>query len=70
MEMLFVCRNIVQKAVIQLKRVRDQMYQKEIEYIDFDEFLNNFGVKKSTIERKYKRIPRLINTENPVLKLQ
>lgn len=45
------------------KQVSDKMRKKEIEYIDFDEFVNNSGVKKSTIKRKYKCIPGLSKTE-------
>ena len=33
------------------------MDEKEITYISFDEFVNNSGVKESTIKRRYKLIP-------------
>ena len=34
--------------------------KKEVSYIEFDEFINNSGVKESTIKRNYKHIPGLI----------
>lgn len=36
------------------------MGKKKISYIDFDVFVNNSGVKESTIKRNYKQIPGVI----------
>ena len=39
------------------------MDEKEITYISFDEFVNNSGVKESTIKRRYKLIPGIIKSD-------
>ena len=40
------------------------MKKKKIEYIPFQEFVSNSGVKESTIKRKYKQIPGIQKTKN------
>lgn len=47
MEEKIIMRNLIEKS-------KDE---KNKEYIDFDEFVNISGVKKSTIIKKYKKIP-------------
>lgn len=39
------------------------MCKEKIDYIDFEEFVNNAGVKESTIKRRYKKIPGIIKTK-------
>ena len=39
------------------------MSEKKVKYITFDEFINNSGVKGSTIRRKYKDIPGITKTD-------
>ena len=39
------------------------MCKEKIDYIDFEEFVNNAGVKESTIKRRYKKIPGVIKTQ-------
>ena len=39
------------------------MSRKKLQYISFEEFVNNSGVKASTIKRKYKQIPGITKTE-------
>ena len=36
----------------------------EIEYISFDEFVNNTGRAEATIKRRYKDIPGIIKTKD------
>lgn len=36
----------------------------KIKYIEFEEFVNNSGVKEATIKRNYKNIPGITKTEN------
>lgn len=40
------------------------MSDKDIKYITFEEFVNNSGVKESTIKRKYKQIPGITKTDD------
>lgn len=54
---------IMESTAQKEKQVSGKMSKREIEYIDFDEFVNNSGVKKSTIKRNYKHIPGLSKTE-------
>ena len=37
--------------------------KKEIEYISFDEFVNNTGRAESTIKKRYKEIPDITKTQ-------
>lgn len=39
------------------------MCKKKIEYIEFEEFVNNSNVKEVTIKKNYKRIPGLSKTQ-------
>lgn len=39
------------------------MGEKKLKYISFDEFVNNSGVKASTIKRKYKQIPGIMKSD-------
>ena len=39
------------------------MCKEKIDYIDFDDFVNNAGVKESTIKRRYKQIPGITKTK-------
>lgn len=39
------------------------MCKEKIDYIDFEDFVNNAGVKESTVKRQYKKIPGVIKTE-------
>ena len=39
------------------------MCKEKIDYIDFKDFLNNAGVKESTIKRRYKEIPGVMKTK-------
>ena len=39
------------------------MCKEKIDYIDFEDFVNNAGVKESTIKRRYKKIPGIIKTK-------
>ena len=45
------------------ERAEEKTSKKKIEYIDFDEFVHNSGVKRATIIRNYKRIPGLSKTK-------
>lgn len=38
------------------------MCKEKIDYIDFEDFVNNAGVTESTIKRRYKKIPGVIKT--------
>ena len=38
------------------------MYKEKIQYIEFADFVNNAGVKESTIKRRYKKIPGITKT--------
>lgn len=38
------------------------MCKNKINYMDFDDFVNNAGVRESTIKRRYKEIPGVIKT--------
>lgn len=40
--------------------------KKMVEYIEFEEFVRNSGVKESTIKRKYKQIPGLTKTKEGI----
>ena len=39
------------------------MCKEKIQYIEFEDFVNNTGVKESTIKRRYKKIPGVIKTK-------
>ena len=39
------------------------MCKEKIDYIDFEDFVNNAGVKESTIKRRYRQIPGIIKTQ-------
>ena len=39
------------------------MCKEKVDYIDFEDFVNNVGVKESTIKRRYKKIPGVIKTQ-------
>ena len=45
------------------------MEEKKKEYIDFDDFVNNTGLKKSTIQRNYKKIPGIEKKDDKYLVL-
>lgn len=39
------------------------MCKEKIQYIEFEDFVSNSGVKESTIKRRYKQIPGIIKTK-------
>lgn len=39
------------------------MCKEKIQYIEFEDFVNNTGVKESTIKRRYKKIPGVIKSK-------
>ena len=39
------------------------MCKEKHDYIDFEDFVNNSGVKESTVKRRYKKIPGIIKTK-------
>lgn len=41
-----------------------RMCKEKIDYIDFEDFVNNAGVKESTIKRRYKKIPGIIKIKS------